>query len=58
MNEAWNSPSLWIDALPLKTLIFEEKMISFFSKLDETWPNVPSLEIDAWFLEILIFFFF
>ena len=43
----------------LKTLTFEEKMISFFFfKMDEAWPNAPSLEMDAWFLEILIFFFF
>ena len=26
--------------------------------MDEEWPNAPSLEIDAWFLEILFFFFF
>ena len=25
--------------------------------MDEEWPNAPSLEIDAWFLEILFFFF-
>ena len=30
----------------------------FFFKMDEAWPNAPSLEMDAWFLEILIFFFF
>ena len=24
--------------------------------MDEAWPNAPSLEMDAWFLEILIFF--
>ena len=29
----------------------------FFFKMDEAWPNAPSLEMDAWFLEILIFFF-
>ena len=25
--------------------------------MDEAWPNAPSLEMDAWFLEILIFIF-
>ena len=25
--------------------------------MDEAWPNAPSLEMDAWFFEILIFFF-
>ena len=25
--------------------------------MDEVWSNAPSLEMDAWFLEILIFFF-
>ena len=30
----------------LKTLIFEENMIFFF-KMDEAWPNAPSLEMDA-----------
>ena len=24
--------------------------------MDEAWPNAPSLEIDTWFLEILIFY--
>ena len=24
--------------------------------MDEAWPNAPNLEMDAWFLEILIFF--
>ena len=59
MNEAWPyAPSLQIDAWLMKTLIFEEKMISSFFKMDEAWPNALSLEMDAWFLEILIFFFF
>ena len=49
MNEAWpNAPSLQMDAWLLKTLTFEEKMISFF-KMDEAWLNAPSLEMDAWF---------
>ena len=26
--------------------------------MDEAWPNAPNLEMDAWSLEILIFFFF
>ena len=26
--------------------------------MDEEWPNAPSLEMNAWFLEILIFLFF
>ena len=30
----------------------------FFFKMDEAWLNASSLEMDAWFLEILIFFFF
>ena len=30
----------------------------FFFKMDEAWPNAPSLKMDTWFLEILIFFFF
>ena len=32
-------------------------MISFFffKKMDEVWSNAPSLEMDACFLEILIF---
>ena len=49
MNEAWpTAPSLQIDAWFLKTLTFEEKMISFFFfKMDEAWPNAPSLEMDA-----------
>ena len=42
----------------LKTLTFEEKMILFLFKMDEAWPNTPSLEIDTWYLEILNFFFF
>ena len=25
--------------------------------MDEAWLNAPSLEMDAWFLEILIFIF-
>ena len=29
----------------------------FFFKMDEAWPNVPSLEMDTCFLEILNFFF-
>ena len=36
--------------------LFQKKMI-FFSKIDEAWPNAPSLQVDAWFLKILIFFF-
>ena len=33
----------------LKTMIFEEKMISFlfFSKMDEAWPNAPSSTINV-----------
>ena len=51
MNEAWlNAPSLQIDAWIFKTLIFEEKMISFFFKIDEAWPNALSLEMDVWLL--------
>ena len=30
----------------------------FFFKMDEAWPNALSLEMDAWFLEILISFSF
>ena len=26
--------------------------------MNEAWLNAPSLEMDVWFLEILIFFFF
>ena len=29
----------------------------FFFNMDKAEPNAPSLEMDAWFLEILIFFF-
>ena len=29
----------------------------FFFKMDEAWPHAPSLEMDAWFLEVLNFFF-
>ena len=41
-----------------ENLDFWGKNDFFFSKMDEEWPNAPSLEMDAWFLEILIFFFF
>ena len=41
----------------LKALTFEEKIIFFF-KMDEAWPNALSLEMDARFLEILIFYFY
>ena len=40
MNEAWlNAPSLQIDAWLLKTLIFEEKLISF-SFFQNEWVMV------------------
>ena len=28
---------------------------SLFLKMNEAWPNAPSLQIDAWFLKALIF---
>ena len=34
------------------------KIWFLFFKMDEEWPNAPSLEMNAWFLEILIFFIF
>ena len=41
-----------------ENLDFWGKYDFFFPKMDEAWPNAPSLKMDAWFLEILIFFFF
>ena len=41
-----------------ENLDFWGKNDLFFFKIFKAWPNAPSLEMDAWFLEILIFFFF
>ena len=41
-----------------ENLDFWGKYDFFFPKMDEAWLNAPSLKMDAWFLEILIFFFF
>ena len=39
----------------LKALTFEEKIIFFF-KMDEAWPNAPSLEMNACFFGNFDFF--
>ena len=38
-----------------ENLDFWRKNNFFFLKMDEAWPNASNLEMDAWFLEILIF---
>ena len=57
--------SLWLEGLVYKLKHDFENLdfwgkddFFFFSKMDEAWPNAPNLEMDAWSLEILIFFFF
>ena len=51
-------PSLQIEAWFWKPWLLRKRWFFFFSKMDEAWPNAPNLEMDAWSLEILIFFFF
>ena len=40
--------------MTFENLDIRGKDVFFFSKMDESWLNAPSLEIDAWFLEIII----
>ena len=57
MRHSW-MPQVYKLKHDFENLDFWGKYDFFFPKMDEAWLNAPSLKMDAWFLEILIFFFF
>ena len=57
MRHSW-MPLVYKLKHDFENLDFWGKDDFFYFKMDEAWSNAPSLEMDAWFLKILIDFFF